>query len=127
MTNKATVESRIATERRIMTIVIESALSAGYAVGTNCGDGQKPAWCGVGTGKEWGSISAAVDELCTVDDSSLTVFKLLGTDWSDRVFVGTVLFVRGNDNGENVVCDYSIRLEKMMVAANAESDRLASI
>ena len=98
------IENRRSIEARIMTIVADSAISAGYylrvAGFSFCGD-----------------VPRIVESLMATDDSRLLFYK-------DGKSAGSVLFVCGNNGGYDVICDYSVSLASVMIPAEQESDRI---
>ena len=110
MTN---IEKRQNVERRILRQVIADALSMGYLLSVDDGDGF--------TVRKSADAAAVLAALMTTDEDYLHLDKFDPN--GVRTEHGWVRFVYGND-GWDVVCDYSVNIEPVLAGAEKLADRL---
>jgi len=108
-----TVEQRRKIERRIVSRVVKDALRAGHTLSVNNGGDEFEI-------SKSSSYRDVMDSLMATDEETLILHDDSGAK------VGGVFFVYGND-GYDVICDYSSRLEQFLKGAGELSDKLAEI
>lgn len=102
------VAARQAIEREIVTKVVDDALAAGYGISINNGGDD--------------------DEIVNSRDREAILKELFATDeeylylHENGKKIGTIFLVYGND-GWDVICDYSSKLEEFLAGANEIADR----
>jgi hypothetical protein len=104
-----TIEARQKMERAIVRRVVKDALKLGYALSVDDGGDEY-------TVTESRDGKAVLAALMQTDEDHLILNR-------DGVQRGWVRFVYGND-GWDVICDYSVRVEDAVVGAEALAERL---
>lgn len=103
------VKARQAIERRIVSRIVRDAIAAGYLVSVH--DGMETT---VRRSQEHKRIMVAT---ATVDEETLFIYEVTGK------CIGRVFLVYGN-SGWDVVCDYSVSLEHILVGATALAEKI---
>lgn len=109
------IRERQALERRIARTIVEDCLRAGYRLNVNNG-GDTDELASPSTDKE-----TILKAMFLTDEEHLRVFRLMA-DTGEPEQAGWVFFVYGSD-GWDVVNDYSVNLEPIMIRANKLADR----
>lgn len=109
------IKARQAIEKRIVRRVIKSVLAAGYYVSLNNG-GEEDEYRG-------NVRKDILKEMFATDDEHLYLFTQQQALDGYKKPSGWVYFVYGND-GWDVICDYTVNLEKVLTEANALAEKL---
>jgi hypothetical protein len=98
------IQTRLDIEKRIASMVVRDAIAASYSVTVFDGE--------MHTVIKSRIARQVIDALMTTDEDVLKIYDHMGT------YIGMVYFVYGND-GFDVICDYSVSLETLLIGANA--------
>ena len=104
------VQARIEVERKIVRRAVLDAISAGYTLNVDYGDGDV-------LSKPTSERKEIMDAMMQGDDDRLFYHK-------DGKHVGWAWFVYGND-GYDVLSDYTVNLETVLAGANKLAERYA--